>query len=58
MALRTGILAKEQWEARIRELLVDIGKEADEYSDEIYEMLVDMALEMKDDRQDVSAEDE
>lgn len=52
MALRTGVLTKEQWAARCDELLMDIGKESDEYADEVYEMLIDMTLEIKDGRQD------
>ena len=28
MALRTGVLTKEQWAARCDELLIDIGKES------------------------------
>ena len=52
MVLRTGVLTREQWGVRINELLLDIGKESDEYADEIFEMLVDMTLEIKDERQD------
>jgi len=52
MVLRTGVLTREQWGERINELLLDIGKESDEYADEIFEMLIDMALEIKDERQD------
>jgi len=55
MAIRTGVLSREQWAERINELLLDIGKETDEYADEIYEMLVDMVLETKDERQDNAA---
>ena len=50
--LRSGVLSLEQWQMRIRELLVDIGKETDDYADEIYGMLVDMALDAKDERHD------
>lgn len=48
MVLRTGKLTKQQWSDRIHELLTDIGKEADEYALEIYEMAVNMALDAKD----------
>ena len=52
MVLRTGVPTREQWGVRINELLLDIGKESDEYADEIFEMLVNMTLEIKDERQD------
>ena len=52
MVLGTGVLTREQWGVRINELLLDIGKESDEYADEIFEMLVNMTLEIKDERQD------
>lgn len=57
MVLRTGPLTREQWKERIEELLIDIGKETDEYADEIYEMLIDDAIQAKDDREDVARED-
>lgn len=52
MVLGTGVLTREQWGVRINELLLDIGKESDEYADEIFEMLVNMTLEIEDERQD------
>ena len=52
MVLRTGSLTRQQWANRIHELLEDIGKEGADYADSIFEMLVDMALEIKDERQD------
>ena len=52
MVLRTGVVTREQWGARIGELLVDVGKESDDYADEIYEILVDMTLDAKDERRD------
>lgn len=55
MAMRTGVLSRDHWAARINELLLDIGKETDEYADEIFEMLLDMVIETKDERQDNAA---
>jgi hypothetical protein len=52
MALRTGVLSRDQWAARISELLIDIGKETDDYADEIYEMMINMSIDAKDERQE------
>lgn len=52
MVLRTGPVSREQWKARIEELLNDINKETAEFADEIFEMLVNMTLEMKDQMED------
>jgi hypothetical protein len=52
MALRTGILTREEWSNRIDELLVDITKEDDVLCQEILELVIDRALDFKDDRQD------
>jgi hypothetical protein len=50
--LRTGVLTRDQWLDRIDELLIDISKEDDELCLEVLDLVVNRALDMKDDRQD------
>lgn len=51
MVMRTGILTRNEWCNRIDELLVDITKEEDVLCQEILEMVVDRALDFRDERQ-------
>lgn len=58
MVLRTGRLTEEQWKKRINEFIEDITKEDDEYSIEILDLLINTAIDAKDERQDINNETE
>ena len=42
----------QEWVDRINEFLLDIGKEEDEFADQIFELLINATLDIKDARQD------
>lgn len=56
MALRTRILTRDEWIARIDELLIDIAKEEDVLCLEILELVIDRALDFRDEQQDEIAD--
>lgn len=52
MTIRHRPLTRDEWHIRIVEFLIDIGKETDEFCDEIYELLIDKTLDARDERRD------
>ena len=56
MALRTGILTRDEWSTRIDELLIDITKEEDLLCQEMLELVIDRALDSRSEGQDQMTE--